>query len=976
MKSTTMSLSVVAPLFCTMLCAAFGVAAADEDESFFIEVLAQDGEVRSPMAVSTDLTTGITYVGTPWADCTNKDPAGERVDEGLSGFVGMSFTLPSDGLYQINAKVRTPDSLSDSFWAVIDNGGKQQWATKSDNTFHWAVFDPAATSNDDLSQQCHFFQEGLHSLKLFVREPGADIQLLNITAPPPMEFTTFPEGCSGGCRPSGGSLVRLNHLSGLCGPDTVGNLSVEVNGQPCTEVDFEDATIIVCLAPPWTEGQPLNASVVITQGTSSVTTQLLYQAVDSDKAADNKGLIIGVVCGAGAFAIIAAIIVYKSTTEMRAYRKKFHTASIAEDMAEKVAKMELDQLEYLVDIENPTKTQRSFQTIVKALTYYKTYLPEALFTGWKREDSGEMDTPSGFRSVVGSVCGSTAPGADSSVAIVFTDIQGSTSIWESSPSAMRKALKIHNSVIRKALQEFKGYEVKTIGDAFMVAFDDCIDACCFALAVQESLYERDDWPSDLANCGLPHVATSPGWKGLRLRLGVNWGDVDVEVDPFTGKSDYFGQTVNKAARIENACIPGGVAVAEEVIEVIRSAGYRLLGNPIELPMTRVALRGVQGTTSLALLLPQSLAARKNDLTESLLRKQSAQEDTLVRVPSHRQKAVCMDPTAMLEMSRYETFEAVASASVGHIRLGFTECVSGIAEPHHPVNTVISGVLLGSERTEGSVISLHSNTVIIGWNTMHRCSSHLQAAVRFAGLVHKTLGGNDHGIKAHIGIGTSNILYGKVGTRDHKFVTVIGECVEMSERIVTTAKELGVFALSCSLPGHRSVSLDPGLRGLIRPVSIHIQGKGKDPVNVYELRCSAFQSGGLHVGFSDADKAGTSDWGWTDEYTEAFKAGDFEAILTKSSDEVLIKVARRMEGSPLLQRVHTEAQLKPPPGSPLSPGKSSNGGVAPPVEQSPAPAIAPHSALPQQPSSFMAEEKGPASPNQPEREQSADIEVEI
>eukprot|EP01061_Rhynchopus_euleeides_P028573 TRINITY_DN4659_c0_g2_i1.p1 TRINITY_DN4659_c0_g2~~TRINITY_DN4659_c0_g2_i1.p1 ORF type:complete len:935 (+),score=347.96 TRINITY_DN4659_c0_g2_i1:55-2805(+) len=907
-----MGVSLVVVVFAAL---AFGAAqVGGQDAGFNVVLQAEDGVIVYPMRVEVDAVTGTVYVGSPPENCTNKDPDGNKVSSGI-GYVGLDFTVPLDGLYAIQARIRTPDSLSDSFWSVLDSEEKQQWAVGTGADFHWRTFAPNSKAlGSAVKQRCHSFEKGNHTLRLFVREPGAEVDMVNVTLPDPLYFSGKPEGCSGGCVPKGGSIVRLNNLQGLCGPDTLSSITVTIAGEECVDVHFDsDAFTIVCTAPAFGQGVS-DALAVITQGSRSVTERIQYQLPGEDAGDDSQPLIIGVVCGAGGFVLVAGIIVYKSSRDMRQYRKKYHTATIAEDMAEKVAKMELDQLEYLIDIENPSKTQRSFQTIVKALTYYKTYLPEALFTGWKREDS---DSDSPHRTVTTSVCGSIAPGAEGRVAIVFTDIQGSTSTWEACPSAMRKSLKIHNSVIRKAIGEFRGYEVKTIGDAFMVAFDDCIDACSFALAVQENLHDQE-WPSDLAGSGLPHVSTGPGWKGLRLRLGVNYGEADVEVDPFTGKSDYFGQTVNKAARIENACVPGGVAVSEEVVEMLRSVGYKQIGNPIELPMPRTTLRGVQGTSTLSLLLPQGLAARKNDLTEGILRKQCAQDDTLVRVPSNQQKrAPVPESVASLEMSRYETFELVSSASVGHIRLGFTQVVGGLTEPHQPVNAAISTVLLSSERTEGSVVSLHSNTVIVGWNTMHRCANHLQSAVRFAGLLHKGMEGNENGIKAHIGIGTSNALFGKVGTRDHKFVTVIGECVEMSERIVTTAKELGVFAMSCSLRGHRSVSLDPGLRGLVRPVSTYSPGPTSDPVNVYELRCSAFLKGGLHVGFKDGEEEGVCDWAWGEAYTEAFKNRDFEQMVSMTSDEVVVKVARRIEraaASGTLQRhgtARTIAQSQEP-----------------------------------------------------------------
>ena len=55
------------------------------------------------------------------------------------------------------------------------------------------------------------------------------------------------------------------------------------------------------------------------------------------------------------------------------------------------------------------------------------------------------------------------------VTLVFTDIEGSTVLWEHLGKAFKPVLDLHNQIFREAIAEFGGYEVKTEGDAFMVA---------------------------------------------------------------------------------------------------------------------------------------------------------------------------------------------------------------------------------------------------------------------------------------------------------------------------------------------------------------------------------------------------------------------------------------------------------------------------------------------------------------------------
>eukprot|EP01061_Rhynchopus_euleeides_P006148 TRINITY_DN15220_c0_g1_i1.p1 TRINITY_DN15220_c0_g1~~TRINITY_DN15220_c0_g1_i1.p1 ORF type:complete len:206 (+),score=55.02 TRINITY_DN15220_c0_g1_i1:36-620(+) len=141
-----------------------------------------------------------------------------------------------------------------------------------------------------------------------------------------------------------------------------------------------------------------------------------------------------------------------------------------------------------------------------------------------------------------------APGTASQEAtIVFTDILSSTSIWELVPEAMRKGIRTHNAVVRSVLAEHGGYEVKTIGDAFMTAFPEARTGADFGLAVQEQLLAAA-WPAALLE--VPICRQTERWGGLTVRVGVNHGPVTVEVNTVTSRVDYFGHTVNMAARLE------------------------------------------------------------------------------------------------------------------------------------------------------------------------------------------------------------------------------------------------------------------------------------------------------------------------------------------------------------------------------------------------------------------------------------------
>ena len=76
--------------------------------------------------------------------------------------------------------------------------------------------------------------------------------------------------------------------------------------------------------------------------------------------------------------------------------------------------------------------------------------------------------------------------------LVFSDIQGSTVLWEHFDTDFKGILDLHNQLIRDSIQQFHGYEVKTEGDAFMVAFQDAIEAVQFCMDIQLKLHDAEE----------------------------------------------------------------------------------------------------------------------------------------------------------------------------------------------------------------------------------------------------------------------------------------------------------------------------------------------------------------------------------------------------------------------------------------------------------------------------------------------------
>jgi class 3 adenylate cyclase len=76
------------------------------------------------------------------------------------------------------------------------------------------------------------------------------------------------------------------------------------------------------------------------------------------------------------------------------------------------------------------------------------------------------------------------------VTFLFTDIEGSTKLWERIPEAMQRALARHYQIMREAVEKCGGYVFKTAGDAFCAVFPTALDALESALGAQRPLFSE------------------------------------------------------------------------------------------------------------------------------------------------------------------------------------------------------------------------------------------------------------------------------------------------------------------------------------------------------------------------------------------------------------------------------------------------------------------------------------------------------
>ena len=206
-----------------------------------------------------------------------------------------------------------------------------------------------------------------------------------------------------------------------------------------------------------------------------------------------------------------------------------------------------------------------------------------------------------------------------SLALVFTDIRNSTSLWEKN-AGMSVAMKIHNELLRRQLRLIGGYEVKTEGDSFMCSFHSIAAAMLWCFVVQAELL-KCDWPIEILESeegGEIHDSERRLIaRGLSVRMGIHWGKPVCADDPVTSRIDYFGPMVNRSARIMGQAQGGQIMVSSDVLrELDRTdeatdqhlAALKKIGTHIHEVGER-SLKGLEVPELLSLVFPRPLVGR-------------------------------------------------------------------------------------------------------------------------------------------------------------------------------------------------------------------------------------------------------------------------------------------------------------------------------------------------------------------------------
>ncbi len=166
--------------------------------------------------------------------------------------------------------------------------------------------------------------------------------------------------------------------------------------------------------------------------------------------------------------------------------------------------------------------------------------------------------------------------------ILFTDIRGSTRLYTDLGDARAfQLVREHFIVLFDTIRKHHGVPVKTIGDAVMGSFARQADALSAALEAQKILIERS--------------RSRPENEKIEVKIGMHTGTTLIVT--LNGKLDYFGSTVNMAARIQGIARTNEVVVSEPIFKETANRPI-MAGYTSTVSRTRATFKGMDGEYTL------------------------------------------------------------------------------------------------------------------------------------------------------------------------------------------------------------------------------------------------------------------------------------------------------------------------------------------------------------------------------------------
>jgi class 3 adenylate cyclase len=131
---------------------------------------------------------------------------------------------------------------------------------------------------------------------------------------------------------------------------------------------------------------------------------------------------------------------------------------------------------------------------------------------------------------------------EGTITFMLTDLQGSTQAWERQPGAMRSATARHDAILADTVRDHTGalVEAGREGDSVLAVFTTAGAAAACALDIQKS-FAGESWPEGLE---------------LKVRVALHTGEAQLR------EGHYFGQALNRCARLLARCHPGQILLTK------------------------------------------------------------------------------------------------------------------------------------------------------------------------------------------------------------------------------------------------------------------------------------------------------------------------------------------------------------------------------------------------------------------------------
>ena len=134
---------------------------------------------------------------------------------------------------------------------------------------------------------------------------------------------------------------------------------------------------------------------------------------------------------------------------------------------------------------------------------------------------------------------------------LFTDLEGSTQLWQQFPEQMSGMLTRHDSLITSVVEEYGGMVVRSRGegDSLFAVFVRARDTAAAACSIQRAILS-EPWPSDLT---------------IKVRMALHTGESELR------EHDYYGPVVNRCARLRSIAHGGQVVLSQATSELVQDA---------------------------------------------------------------------------------------------------------------------------------------------------------------------------------------------------------------------------------------------------------------------------------------------------------------------------------------------------------------------------------------------------------------------